>query len=163
MDTPHESRLTSELRRLLRLRRTAALATVDAEGGPFVSLVPFAVELAAPALVLLISGLAAHTRHIGADPRVSLLITEPEPAEGAVHALSRFTVSADAHLVEAGDERLAALRQCYLGRFPDAEPLTRLPDFRYVVVRVRAVRQIAGFGTARDVSVERFERLLSSL
>jgi len=163
MDTPHESRLTTELRRLLSLRRTAALATVDAEDGPFASLVPYAVDPAAPGLVLLISGLAAHTRHIGSRPKVSLLIVDHEPEEGPVHALSRLTILADARVVEPGEAGREALQQRYLQRFPDAEPLTLLPDFRYVVLQPRAVRQVAGFGTARDVPLNQFERLLRSM
>jgi len=114
-------------------------------------------------LVLLISGLAAHTRHIGSRPKVSLLIVDHEPEEGPVHALSRLTILADARVVEPGEAGREALQQRYLQRFPDAEPLTLLPDFRYVVLQPRAVRQVAGFGTARDVPLNQFERLLRSM
>lgn len=159
----HESRLNSELRRLLTARRTAALGTVDADGLPHVSMVPYAVDPAAPGLVLLISGLAAHTAHIRRAARVSLLIADHETPGRPVHALGRLTLSADARLAEPGCAEADALRQVYLRRFPEAEPIGALPDFRYVAVGVRAVRQVAGFGAARDVRMDGFERLLRSL
>ena len=40
----HEPRLTQALRTLLQTQRVAALGTLDADGLPFVSMVPFAVE-----------------------------------------------------------------------------------------------------------------------
>lgn len=159
----HESRLTSELRRLLSTQRTAALATVDPDGRPYVSLVPYAVDTSAPRLVLSISGLAAHTGHIRRDPHVSLLIADPGQPGQPVHALSRLTLSARAGLAEPGQPEAEALRQVYLRRFPEAEPIAQLPDFRYAAVHVRAVRQVAGFGAARDVAMDSFERLLRSM
>ena len=49
---PHESRLTLELRALLHSQRVAALATVNEDASPFVSMVPFAIELLLACLVL---------------------------------------------------------------------------------------------------------------
>jgi len=92
-----------------------------------------------------------------------LLITDHEVAGHPVHALGRLTLSADARLAEPGSRDADALRSTYLRRFPEAEPIGALPDFRYVWVNVRAVRQVAGFGAARDVRAESFERLLQSL
>ena len=159
----HESRLTSELRRLLLARRTAALGTLDAEGLPHVSMVPYAIDATAPRLVLLISGLAAHTGHIQRQPRVSLLITDHETPGQPVHALGRLTLAARATLAEPQTDDALTLRQAYLRRFPEAEPIGALPDFRYVGLQVQAIRQIAGFGAARDVDLDTFQSLLRSL
>jgi len=159
----HESRLTSQLRRLLHSCRTAALGTIDAGGGPHVSRVPFAVDVETGRLVLLISGLAAHTSHIRRDARISLLIAEPEQPDQPVHALGRMTLTGRASVTEPGSADAEALKRAYLQRFPEAEPIARLPDFRCVAVQVHAARQVADFGAARDVSVEAMGRLLRSL
>ena len=62
---------------LVRSRTVAALGTLHA-GAPFVSMVPFAVLPAGDAFVIHVSRLAAHTRDMLDDPRVSLLITQAE-------------------------------------------------------------------------------------
>lgn len=161
----HQSRLSSEARRLLTSRRTAALATVDAQGHPHTSMVPFAVANLAekPCLVLLISGLAAHTGHILTDGRVSILVTDQEIDGAPVHALGRLSLSGVAHVMLRGAASADAMAHAYLRRFPEAEPIAQLGDFRYVSVYVQAVRQVAGFGTARDIPINEFERLLRAL
>lgn len=165
----HESRLSAELRRLLGERRTAALGTTDAEGRTHVSMVPYAIDGANARMVLLVSGLAAHTGHLQRDPRVSLMVADHETPGEPVHALGRFTVLAEARVIGPGgqpsgpDEDPASLRAAYLARFPDAAPIAQLPDFRYVAVYAQAVRQVAGFGAARNVPIDQFERLLRSL
>ncbi|GIV90917.1 MAG: hypothetical protein KatS3mg055_3435 [Chloroflexus sp.] len=66
------------LRTLIDHNHTAALGTVTADGAPFVSYVLYAVERRAgydPTFLLLLSRLSAHTGHLLADPRLSLLIT----------------------------------------------------------------------------------------
>ena len=75
MTTAHLPRLGHTLRDLLFARRFAALGTLDANGRVFVSMVPYAIDTATRRLVLHVSGLAAHTGHMQAEPRVSLLVT----------------------------------------------------------------------------------------
>ena len=64
---------TWEARRLLRASRAGALATV-ADGQPFASLV---TPACAPDLsvLLLLSDLSEHTRHLRAEPRCSVMVT----------------------------------------------------------------------------------------
>ena len=62
---------------LVRSRTVAALGTLHA-GAPFVSMVPFAVLPEGDAFVIHVSRLAAHTRDMIDDPRVSLLVMQPE-------------------------------------------------------------------------------------
>jgi putative heme iron utilization protein len=63
-------------RRLLRAARMATLATSGPEGQPFASLVTPAAA-ADGSVLLLLSDLAEHTRHLRADPRCSVLVTGP--------------------------------------------------------------------------------------
>src|SRR3984957_9747790 len=62
-----------EARKLLRAARSGTLATVADGGQPFASLVTHAC---APDLsvLLLLSNLSEHTRHLRAEPRCSILV-----------------------------------------------------------------------------------------
>ena len=93
MTPPHLPRLGLALRALLQARRHAALGTLDAQGGgAFVSMVPFAIDTATQRLVLHVSGLAAHTANMAAEPRVSLLVTAADADDAPVHDLARVTL-----------------------------------------------------------------------
>ena len=62
----HNSRLTRELRLLPHTQRVAALGTLNDDGSPLVSMVPYALESGLACLVIHVSGLAAHTRNLQA-------------------------------------------------------------------------------------------------
>lgn len=149
--TEHRSRLLRGAVELLRTQRVAALATLEAEGSPFVSMVPFALEPVQGCLVLHVSALAQHSGNMQREPRVSLLVMQPEQAGQPVHALPRLTLLGQARLLELGSESWARCRAAYLARFPEAEPMTQLGDFRFVAIWPEGARQIAGFGAARSV------------
>ena len=147
----HEPRLTQALRSLLQTQRVAALGTLDADGLPFVSLVPFALEPVSAQLVIHVSGLAAHTRNLQASPRVSLLVMQAEVAGEAVHALPRVTLEGLAAVLVRDSEQWTQARDAYLSRFADAQPMTELGDFMFVGIAVQGARQVAGFGAARSL------------
>jgi heme iron utilization protein len=150
----HESRLTRELRSLLHSHRVAALGTISDEGHAFVSMVPFALAPALGCFVIHVSGLAAHTRFLAARPAVSLLVMQREVPGQPVHALPRATLEGHARLLDSGSEHWSACRAVYLQRFPDAEHMTQLGDFRFVAIEVKGARQVAGFGSARSIDEE---------
>ena len=146
-----EHSLTRALRELLGRRRTAALGTLDPAGAPFVSLVPFAVDAAEGCLVIHISALAAHSRHLQAAPHASLMVCDGEVAGKPVHALARVTLAVTAKWTEPGSELSATCRATYLLRFPAAEAMTSLDDFRFVRLLPGGGPQVAGFGAARSL------------
>ena len=156
----HESRLARALRELLAQQRVASLGTLGDEGLPVVSMVPFAVATAHRVLVLHISGLAAHTGNLRRQPLASLMVMETERAGQPVHALPRVTLGVRAHEMSADHPWHAECRQAYLVRFPEAEPMTALPDFRFVALEVLGARQVAGFGAARSVDSDELTRAL---
>lgn len=158
----HESRLTRELRALLQAQRVAALGTLSDEGGPFVSMVPYALEPRQGCLVIHVSALAAHTRYLQARPAVSLLVMQPEVAGQPVHALPRVTLTGQASVLEPGSTAWQLARAAYLARFAQAEPMTRLGDFRFVAIVPAGARQIAGFGAARSVDEDELRRALTA-
>lgn len=155
-----EHSLTRALRDLLARRRTAALGTVDAAGAPFVSLVPFAIDPASASLVIHISALAAHSQNLRASPRGSLMVADGEEAGQPVHALARVSIEVLAHWAEPGSALAESCRAVYLARFPEAEPMTTLGDFRFVSLLPQGARQVAGFGAARSLSADELAQAL---
>ncbi len=160
--SPNTQRLTQALRTLLQTQRVAALGTINADGTPLVSMVPFAVESASASAVIHVSGLAAHTGNLQRNPAVSLMVMLAEKAGEPVHALPRVTLEASAELLDAETPLWSTCRAAYLQRFPEAEPMTSLGDFRFVALRISQARQVAGFGAARTVSAEEMARVLSA-
>lgn len=158
----HESRLGRALRELLDRQRVAALGTLGDDGLPFVSMVPYAVAPGPAVLVLHVSGLAAHTGNMQRQPLTSVMVMEAEVAGQPVHALPRLTLQTQAVPLSPDHPWTEACRTAYLKRFPEAEPMTALPDFRFVALEVLGARQVAGFGAARSVSPDELKRALSA-
>ena len=156
----HQPRLMRALLQLLRVQRVAALATIEPDGSPFVSMVPFAIEPALGCLVLHVSALAQHSGNMEREPRVSLLVMQPEAADEPVHALPRVTLLGRSSTPGRDSTDWLACRAAYLQRFPEAEPMTQLGDFRFVAIEVECARQVAGFGAARSVGAEEVRRVL---
>lgn len=137
----------AQARALLRSGLTAMLATVGADGAPYASFIGYATRLdGAP--IFLFSGLSAHTRNLAKDPRFSLLIAEPQKAEGDPMDSARLTLSGRA---ERADD--PALRARYLRRHPKAELYAALADFRILAATVTDAHIVGGFGRARGLAV----------
>lgn len=156
----HEPRLTIAMRTLLQTQRVAALGTLNADGSPFVSMVPFAVEPASVQLVIHVSGLAGHTRNLQTTSHVSLLVMQAEVAGEPVHALARVSLEGVAAVLERDSAVWQLARDAYLARFPEAEPMTELGDFMFVGITVQGARQVAGFGAARSLDAETVAEVL---
>lgn len=137
----------NEARRYLRHHLYGVLSTISKKlaGYPFGSVVPCITDHAARP-VILVSGLAEHTKNIGADPRVSLLVRDAgaDPQESA-----RLTLIGNAAPV--GDER-AALQARYLRYFPAAERLLALGDFSFFHIEPTMLRYVGGFGAIHWIS-----------
>ena len=146
-----EHSLTSLLRRLIQQQRTAAMGTLDMDGEAFVSRMPFAIDASCGSLVIHVSGLAAHTGNLLRHPRASLLIAQSEALGEPVHALPRVSIDVRAEVCASGSPEALARCAIYLARFPEAEPMTQLGDFRFFRLRPIGARQVAGFGAARSL------------
>ncbi len=157
----HQPRLLRALAQLLRAQRVAALATLEPDGSPFASMVPFAIEPQQGGLVLHVSALAPHTANLEREPRVSLLVMQAEQAGEPVHALPRVSLLGCASTPQPGSAHWAACRAAYLQRFPEAEPMTQLGDFRFVAIELQGARQVAGFGAARSVAADELRLTLT--
>lgn len=126
-------------RRILAEAETGMLGTLDPAGHPFVTLVAVAPGPdGAP--VMLLSGLAAHTRHLARDPRASLLLLSREvradPLAGARLTLVG-TVREDAG---------PAAREAFLARHPEAAGYAGFADFGFRRFEPSGGHLVAGFG-----------------
>ena len=159
----HEPRLSRALRDLLNTQRVASLGTLNTEGGPFVSMVPFAIEPEAGCLVIHVSLLAPHTRNLLTNPMVSVMVMQAEVTGEPVHALPRVSMDGTATRLQPESTDWLAAREVYLARFPDAKPMTHLGDFNFVAIHLNTARQVAGFGSARPLEAEDLTRVLRPL
>ena len=133
---------------MIAAARSGALGTLDGEtGAPYVSLVAVAAD-ADGALLLLLSRLAQHSRNIGRDPRVSLLLGEPA-GEGDPLAGTRLTLEGRLEPVLPG--AVEAARACYSACHPGTEDYDRALDFSYWRLVVTGCRLVAGFGRIHEI------------
>lgn len=146
--------LGAEARRQLRAHHHGVLCTISRalEGYPFGSVVPFVLDAQARPLIL-VSRLAEHTRNIGADPRLSLLVHARDATGSDVQEDARVTLMgkacAIAHAGSAGEgER-------YLRYFPAARAYLGL-DFDFYRIEPVTLRVVAGFGKIHWISREAY-------
>ena len=132
---------------LLRGQRQGALGTL-AGGAPFVSLVAFAAEPDFGAVLLHLSGLAPHTRHLQADPRASLLVAEPDDGREDVQTLARLTLTGRVDPLPRGTPQYDASRALYLAKLPSAAMLFDFGDFGLFRLVPDGARYVGGFARA---------------
>ncbi len=147
----------AEAKLLLRTTRSAALATlVPNSGQPFVTLVNVA---SAPdgSPILLLSELAAHRRHLAADPRLSLLFYAPGRGDPLAHR--RLTILGRAQRVDEADRR-TALRARFLARHPKSALYADFPDFSFFHVEMEGGHLNGGFARAASLAADQMRTLI---
>ena len=132
----------ADAKRLMRLARTGALATLEPETGtPLTTLVGAASDFDGAPLFLM-STLSRHTRHLIKDPRASLLLTgEHERGDPLNHP--RITLSGRIEWAAS-----ASARRRYLQRNPKAKLYADFADFAFFRLAIEAVHFNGGFGRA---------------
>jgi putative heme iron utilization protein len=151
--------LTERLAQLVHVRATAALGTLHADA-PYVSMVPYAIAADGSGFIIHVSTLAAHTKDMLADARVSLLIAEAEGRKRSPLGLARVSVQATAERLDSDALQLPQFRTAYLARFPDAEQMFGFADFALFLIRPVSARFVAGFGQAHSLSAESLSDVL---
>ncbi len=133
------------VRDLVRGARTATLATVDsADGHPYASLVEVAT-LADGRPVMLLSGLARHTRNLLADTRATLLFDQREGYRLPLTAL-RAALIGRVEVIDVDEAR-----RRYIGRFPAAREYADFADFGFWCLTPDRVHTVAGFGRISEL------------
>ncbi len=138
-----------EARLLLRAARQGALATV-LDGQPHAALVTPATAADGDVLLLL-SGLSAHTRALAASPGCALLV-QGTPADVNPQTAPRVTLHGEAERL-GGEARDAALRR-FLAIHPYAALYAGFGDFGLFRIRPRSGLFVGGFGRARKLPGE---------
>lgn len=146
--------------------RQSALGTLDDQGAPFVSMVLYVPEetratTARRGFLIHISRLSAHTRHLEADNRASLLITQPDSGTGDPQQLPRVTIQVRAERISHESEEYARARARYIERLPASEFLFTLPDFALYRLIPTEARYIGGFGRAFSLTAEQLQAVLA--
>ena len=131
--------LTQAAAGLLAREHTGVLSTISVKlnGMPFGSVVDFAID-AEGRPVLLISGLAQHTKNLLADPRASLTVRD-HTASNAVEG-ARLTIAGTMRHIE--NEEGAPI---WSARFPDTG-WAGFGDFSYWRLEPAQTYVVAGFG-----------------
>ena len=136
----------AQAKRLLRISRTGALATLDrASGAPLTTWVGFASDFTGAPLFLF-SEIAEHTKNLAVDPRGSVLLTDP-PDRGDPLNHPRVTVGG---AIAPHPDPYA--RKRYLQRNPKAKLYSSFADFAIYRMRVEAVHFNGGFGRAEPLT-----------
>jgi putative heme iron utilization protein len=134
-----------EARKLLRAIRVGTLATAVREEGrqgqPFASLVTPACTPGL-SILLFLSDLSEHTRHLMADPRCSMLVSGA-PVSANPQTAPRVTVTG---LAETTDD--PAMKARFLAVHPYASLYADFTDFRVWLIRPMAALFVGGFARA---------------
>jgi putative heme iron utilization protein len=138
-----EPTFAERARTLAYLGRTGTLATVSRRhpGHPFASVMPYALDAAGRPLFL-ISAMAMHTQNLEADPRASLLVTQPDWS-GDPLAAGRLTLMGEAHALDAAVA--AEARAAYLARHQRAGYWVDFADFAFWRLEVVDAYFVGGF------------------
>jgi heme oxygenase (biliverdin-IX-beta and delta-forming) len=137
----------ADVKRLLRLARTGALATLEAQGGaPLTTLLGVASDFDGAPLFLM-STLSRHTRNLADDPRASLLLTGRHERGDPLNQ-PRVTLGG---LIERCAAPRAKVR--YLQRNPKAGLYAGFADFAVYALRIEDVHFNGGFGRAAPLTV----------
>ncbi len=131
--------------------RTIVLGTVSAEGEPEAS-VAAAVLGQGGTLVIYVSGLAAHTRNLRANPRASALLAEDESAATNPLARRRLSLACTAAAVPRDGAEFLPLVAEFRARFgATIDLLAAMPDFQLIRLTPQRGRLVVGFGQAFEI------------
>ena len=126
-------------------RNRGVLSTValDPAGYPFGSVATYAIDGAGRPIVF-VSTMAEHSRNAAADPRASLIVTEPFPEGSDPLAAGRVTLIGD--LLKVAEDERPTVRDTYLAANPASAYYIDFGDFSFWRLEVRSVRYVGGYG-----------------
>jgi putative heme iron utilization protein len=150
-DNPQSQSNARTARQMLRAHRYGALSTLSKkfDGHPFGSITPYMVDHDG-SLLILISGLAEHTKNILSDSRVSLITHDQHDPH--IQTQGRVTLVGNASFVPDRDH----CGKRYLRYFPEAQTYFDMPDFNFFRIVPFALRYIGGFGDIHWVKADNY-------
>lgn len=154
--TGPEPSFAERARTLVHVARIGSISTLSCKqpGFPFGSLMPYGLdERGRP--VFLISTMAMHTHNLQADPRASLLVTQPE-ASGDPLGASRVTLIGNVAPIPEGD--VAEARKDYLARYDNSKYWMDFEDFSFYRMDVVDVYFVGGFGVMGWIAASEYDQ-----
>jgi putative heme iron utilization protein len=152
---PPEPSFSERARTLVYLGRIGSLSTISRKqpGFPFGSVMPYGLdERARP--IFLISTMAMHTQNLQADPRASLLVTQPA-GDGDPLGASRVTLIGK--VVTVPDPEVDAARKLYVERYANSKYWVNFDDFSFYRMDVLDVYFVGGFGVMGWVQAQDYD------
>ena len=139
-----EPTFAERARTLVYLSRVGSLSTLSRkqQGFPFGSVMPYGLDDRANP-VFLISTMAMHTQNVQADPRSSLLVTQPDTIGDPLGA-SRVTLIGNILPVPVSE--VGEARRVYLARYTNSKYWVDFDDFSFYRMHVVDVYYVGGFG-----------------
>ncbi len=150
-DNPQSQSNARTARQMLRAHRYGALSTLSKkfDGHPFGSITPYMVDHDG-SLLILISGLAEHTKNILSDSRVSLITHDQNDPH--IQTQGRVTLVGNATF----DPERERCGKRYLRYFPEAQTYFEMADFNFFRIIPFAIRYIGGFGDIHWVKADNY-------
>src|SRR2546429_8727110 len=139
-----EPAFAERARTLMYLGRVGSLSTLSRkqQGFPFGSVMPYGLDDHANP-IFLISTMAMHTQNVQADPRSSLLVTQPDTIGDPLGA-SRVTLLGN--ILPVLVPEVAEARKLYLARYANSKYWVDFDDFSFYRMDVVDVYYVGGFG-----------------
>lgn len=155
---------SAALGNLLHEQPIAALGTVHSDE-PFVSMVPFAFNsspalLSSGKLIIHVSTLAAHTKHMLACSRVSLMVMAAPVPEVSAQATPRVTIQGVATQLDKATSDYEDAKVAYIERFPQSLDLFGFTDFSLFAITPTSARFVAGFAQAMTLTAAELNQAL---
>jgi heme oxygenase (biliverdin-IX-beta and delta-forming) len=149
-----EPTFAERARTLVYLGRVGSLSTLSRkqQGFPFGSVMPYGLDDHANP-VFLISTMAMHTQNVQADPRSSLLVTQPDTTGDPLGA-SRVTLIGNTLPIPVLE--VAEARKLYLARHANSKYWVDFDDFSFYRMDVVDVYYVGGFGVMGWVSASEY-------
>jgi heme iron utilization protein len=149
-----EPTFAERARTLLYLGRIGSLSTLSRkqQGFPFGSVMPYGLDDSGHP-VFLISTMAMHTQNLQADPRSSLLVTQPD-ASGDPLGASRVTLLGNVLLIP--EPEITEARKLYLARYPNSKHWVDFEDFSFYRMDAIDVYYVGGFGVMGWISASEY-------
>lgn len=150
-DNPQSQSNARTARLMLRAHRYGVLSTLSKkfDGHPFGSITPYMVDHDG-SLLILISGLAEHTKNILSDSRVSLITHD----QNDPHIQTQGRVALVGNATYDPERERCGKR--YLRYFPEAQTYFDMADFNFFRIVPFAIRYIGGFGDIHWVKADNY-------
>jgi len=103
--------------------------------------------------VFLISTMAMHTHNVRADPRSSLLVTEPQ---AGADPLGESRVTLLGNVLPVPEPDVSAARALYLARYSNSKHWVDFDDFSFYRMDVVDVYYVGGFGVMGWISASEY-------